>query len=265
MTKILQQTEKVIHESHSIVDFMTEGGEHWPVWDRFITLEGKKAYHIGNVCETCAFLFERMEGTNKRIGPQELSDRLKEGVDNLDTELVETISALMPIGAYQVYLLEVTPKLVLPGSETDYFSHEQTELWGIDPFWGFPHFPKIDYYRLSTNMISNKSGIFEFLVPLFPKTWLNGDTVKKYQRLETVPTAIALSVLDVKEPADPEENAELQKHYCLAHYLLDGHHKTYAMSQQGEKMNLISFLAVDKGISLPNDIERVFSSFSKSE
>jgi hypothetical protein len=30
----------------SRIAFVTEGGGSWPAWDRFITLDGKKAYHI---------------------------------------------------------------------------------------------------------------------------------------------------------------------------------------------------------------------------
>ena len=74
----------------------------------------------------------------------------------------------MPKGAYQVLLSQVQPKLVVPGDENDYFTHEQVELWGIDSFWGLPHSPKTEYYRLSTQPLAGRRSQFEFLVPIFP-------------------------------------------------------------------------------------------------
>jgi hypothetical protein len=46
-----------VRQSKSPLGFSTEGGGAWKEWDRFITFEGKKAYHIGNVCGTCPFFF----------------------------------------------------------------------------------------------------------------------------------------------------------------------------------------------------------------
>ena len=46
-------------------------------------------------------------------------------------------------------------------------------------------------------------------------------------------------------------------HWCLAHYLLDGHHKTFAASKAGRRLPLLSFLAIDKGIATPEQVERV--------
>ena len=36
-------------------------------WDRYLTLEGERAYFIGGVCDTCEFLFERMRGANRNV------------------------------------------------------------------------------------------------------------------------------------------------------------------------------------------------------
>jgi len=67
MLRILEQ--KLLHSSNteSRLKFETEGGGSWPIWDRFISLDGKHAYNIGNICQTCAFLFRRMGGANRSV------------------------------------------------------------------------------------------------------------------------------------------------------------------------------------------------------
>ena len=69
MSMLLQVTEATSTKIGSRVDFQTEGGGAWAVWDRFITLDGKRAHFIGNVCGTCPFIFERKEGANDTIFP----------------------------------------------------------------------------------------------------------------------------------------------------------------------------------------------------
>ncbi len=39
------------------------------------------------------------------------------------------------------------------------------------------------------------------------------------------PTALAVSLLDVKAPAARREQSAVAEHWCVSHYLLDGHHK----------------------------------------
>lgn len=53
----------------------------------------------------------------------------------LDEGLLQTAGRVLPPSEYRAMLLEVTPELVRPGEQTDYFTHEQVELWGIDSFW----------------------------------------------------------------------------------------------------------------------------------
>ena len=45
---------------------------------------------------------------------------------------------------------------------------------------------------------------------------------------QTIPAALAVSILDVKEAVDSE--TEVKTHRCFAHFLLDGHHKVFAAS-----------------------------------
>ena len=72
---------------------------------------------------------------------------------------------------------------------------------------------------------------------------------------QTIPTALAVSILDLKKAVDAE--SEIGTHWCLVHFLLDGHHKIYAAAQARRAITLLSFLAVDKGVSGLDDIEHL--------
>jgi hypothetical protein len=242
----------------SRIAFMTEGGGSWPAWDRFITLDGKKAYHIGNICGTCEFFFERLERANDKVSPAELSKRLRAGITQLDEDLLHTVAAALPAGVYCTMLVECVPKRVLPSEPGDYFRDEQVALWGINSFWGLPHYTKTEYYRTDPMRMTNARGLFEFVVPMFPKNYLHGMAIDSYKTSisgGTIPTALALSVLDVKQPADWEGDPEINAHWCLSHYLLDGHHKTLAASELCLPISILSFLAVEKGVSTREEIE----------
>ena len=78
------------------------------------------------------------------------------------------------------------------------------------------------------------------------------------------PTAIALSVLDIKQPAGWDGEPAITSYWCLAHYLLDGHHKVFAASKAGLPFTLISFLATEQGISSPEQVEQVIKIIERS-
>jgi hypothetical protein len=234
MSLVLDTSFITVANSDSIIGFEKVGEGAWPVWDRYLTIEGKRAYHIGNVCETCDFFFERLEGANRSVSPSDLSNIFKEGLQNLDGLLVTQASKILPISNYRVSLLKITPRRVKLGTQNDYFASEQVELWGVDEFSNLPHYPKIEYYRGHSLPMGQGKQLFEFVIPMFPESWLRQDEVREYtERLmvEKQPTTLALSVLDVKQPAVWDGDPAITQHYCLAHYLLDGHHKTHAASE----------------------------------
>jgi hypothetical protein len=260
MSSLVAVADSTSTSTESRIGFATEGDENWPVWDRFVTLDGKKAFHIGNICETCAFLFERLDGANDKVSPPELSKRFKAGIAELDEDILRTVAAALPAGDYKAMLLECVPKRVLPLEAGDYFREEQVALWGISSFWGLPHYTKTEYYRTEPMGMTNSRGLFEFIVPMFPKSFLHWDAVGSYKTLllgGARPTALAISVLDVKQPAEWKEDVEVNAHWCLTHYLLDGHHKTFAASELGLPISIVSFLAVKEGVSIREQIEEV--------
>jgi hypothetical protein len=261
MSNVICKTDWEIVGSNSIIGFETTGGGQWKEWDRFLTIDGKNAYHIGNICGTCSFFFERLEGANKSISPHEVSNILGQGIGDLSNELLQKVSTILPNGQYLVSLLKISPSLITLGSDKDYFNNEQVKVWGVDGFWGLPHHPKIQYYRGLTKEMSLGEKLFEFIVPMFPQNWLDANRVNHFKQIlqeSYQPTVLALSVLDVKEPAYCEDEEVMESHYCLAHYLIDGHHKTFAAAQLNKPITILSFLAIEKGISNADDIKRVY-------
>lgn len=254
---LLDTSERTIEKSQSPLQFLPEDSP-LSQWDRYLAINGQRAFHIGNVCGTCEFFFERMEGATQGVSPQQVASELNVGLSSIDPALLDDVEKIVPQGTYRVLLLQVQPKLVVPGDENDYFTNEQVELWGIDSFWGLPHSPKTEYYRLSTVPLPARQSQFEFLVPTFPHNWLNLERVAEYEanlQQGERPTAIALSVLDVKGPADWEGHKEVVEHVCLAHYLIDGHHKSYAAARCSHTMTLLSFLAVEQSVATGEDID----------
>lgn len=247
--RILQEIETLrISDSKTIISFEKDSKN----WNRFIAIEGKRAYEIGNVCQTCAFYFERLEGANQKIEPKEVIQKLNNGIKNIDQDLINQISKIIPNGNYKVMLLDFEPKMVSLGTESDYFTNEQIKLWGIDGFWGIPHHTKIPYYRTKTESLSTDKELYEFVIPMYPKNYLDIERVNYYKDeflKGKKPTAISLSVLDIKGPAVQgvgSVESDILEHWCLAHYLIDGHHKLYAASETNFKITILSFLALDE-------------------
>jgi hypothetical protein len=208
----------------SAIGFETAGGGGWPVWDRYLTLEGRRAYHIGNICNTCAFFFTRLEGANHSVSAEEVAERLEAGIQLLDQPWLEGVGRILPTGQYYPWFHNVRSALVNLGTPHDYFGTDQVSLWGIDPFWGLPHHPRTEYYRGTTVDLPQKTRLFEFIVPMFPHNWLKPEVVSAYRSRpssEPLPTALAISLLDVKAPAVWENEPEVTSHWCLVHYLLD--------------------------------------------
>lgn len=261
MTRVLHKEDTTIKNSKSIVSFTKEGGGQWEVWYRYISIDGKPAYQIGNICNTCSFYFERLYGANQSVHPTHLIEQLNKGFNSLDKSTIEKLSEIIPNGNYKVLLLTVYPKLTELGTSNDYFTNEEVKLWGIDGFWGLPHNPKIVYYRGTDQNIKKDEKVFEFIIPIFPQTWLDEARIDFYVnqlKQDKTPTAISLSVLDIKAPAVwiNDKKPEYTGHWCLAHYLLDGHHKMFAAAKCNKPINIISFLALEEGIyETQNDID----------
>jgi hypothetical protein len=252
MSTLLDLREISVADSSSCVAFERAGSAMNPGFDRYLLLKGVQAYHLGNVCDTCEFLFQRLSGADKKVSPVEVGERLRHAVDGLEDGIIDSIERALPAGRYEAMVLELTPTLVQPGSSGDYFTHEQVELWGVDPFWNLPHDPRTEYYRGDPLSLGEGRELFEFAVPMMPSNWLEAETIDRYaRRLATGEraTALAISILDVKQPAIWEGDPAVREHWCLTHYLLDGHHKTLAAARTQRPLQLLSFLSADESLA----------------
>lgn len=101
---------------------------------------------------------------------------------------------------------------------------------------------------------------------MFPGSWLEDNRVSQYEKLlaeENKPTAVSLSILDIKQPADWEGEKDVTSHWCLAHYLIDGHHKVNAAAKIGSSINLISFVALSEGVSSVEEVNEILEILAK--
>jgi hypothetical protein len=236
-------------------------GKYHKGWDRFLTFKGSRAYHVGNICNTCAFFFRRVEGANSSLPLEELVAALDTGIPNLSGPVPALILTQLPPATYEVLLLRIRPHLVSPGSTDDYFSKERRALWRDHR----PHDPQTEYYRLGSRPLGAGTQLFEFLVPMYPHVKL-GESVQRHRRelrSGATPTAIAMAFLDVKHPGTWTGDPEITKHSCLAHYLLDGHHKTYAAALSGRPITLLAFLHTAEGMATADDRARVIAALNE--
>ncbi len=264
---LLDKSEVEITASSSIIGFATEGGGSWEVWNRYLTVDGKKAFHIGNVCDTCAFFFERLEDATRSVNAEAVIGDLNSGITTLGASFVDALALIIPDGKYRVVLQVVHPHLIQPGEKADYFVDEQLALWEDDGGWG-PLSPKTEYYRLCTKSMRKGRGLFEFLVPMFPRDRLDRERLMEYEALYNngaMPTAVSVSVLDVKSPAVWRGEKDITSHWCLAHYLIDGHHKVCAAATSNKPLTLVSFLAVNQGVSSEEEIDELMVALDGSE
>src|SRR5215472_16010331 len=166
MSRLLAVGESKSETRDSRIAFATEGD-----WYRFITVDGERAHHLGNVCGTCPFVFQRFEGANDKVSPQELTNLLRTGVSKLEQPVTQRVMEMLPAGEYKVLLLSCLPQFIAPSTHGDYFSEEQVEAWGPDTGdEGGKHDPKSEYYSTETIPLESHSTFFEFIVPMLVST-----------------------------------------------------------------------------------------------
>lgn len=257
MTKLLSRSNATLGSEKPVVELITTGTAHWPAWDRFLAVNGVSAMHIGNICGTCSFFFERLDGA-VRPPIDMMRAELAAGVADIDPEMVEGFGALLQKGEYFLVLVECTPVHIEEGTGDDYFVADKQDAYD-DPME-----PNTHYYRLKdrssvdlgTDQYGDPQLGFEFIVPLAQP--LDTDTLSSYhERLAAGerPTAVALSVLDIKQPHDGHA------HWCMAHYLLDGHHKVEAAAQAERPITILAFVPINGGISGEENLQAFLSAY----
>jgi hypothetical protein len=236
-------------------------GEQQAAWRgrRYLALDGRLAFELSLWCGTCPFLFERMEGASRTLSVEAITDRLNTGLEQVDTDTLNAVSALLPVGDYLPILVEASPRLVTPAHPGDYFAEEQVQTWGIDRFWGLPEYPRTPYYRTAARRLDDHSELYEFIVPMVPPTWNRADRVAAAVaalRLSSAPTCLAISVLDICQPATIDNDVAKpgQAHWCWAHFLLDGHHKLQAAASSNRPLRIMSLLTLDASLATREEL-----------
>ncbi|WP_424215868.1 hypothetical protein ACN20G_27340 (plasmid) [Streptomyces sp. BI20] len=96
-------------------------------------------------------------------------------------------------------------------------------------------------------------------MPMVPPRWNDRDRVAEYLALVEgggVPTAVAVSTLDVCRPA-LDLSTDYHRHWGLTHFLLDGHHKLEAAAEAGRPVPLLSLLTLDESLAEAEELARL--------
>jgi hypothetical protein len=227
---------------------------------RLLFLDDKPAYELSFWCGTCQFLFQREYGANQTVSLPDVEARLVDGVSGLDEEVIDKYTALLPLGQYVPLLLQVQPRLVRPLEAGDYFAEEQVATWGVEAFWGLPEHPRTPYYRTFEAAVDAEAHLFEFVVPMVPPSWNDPARVQKHrERLQrsSLPTAVAVSTLDVCAPAVDSRSTDYYAHWGLTHFLLDGHHKVQAAAESERPLQLLTLISVEGSLASDEQLVRV--------
>ena len=265
MKRVLDKRKIQINYSKSPLSFGNKGGGSWNTWNRFIAVNGQNIYHIGNECGTCSFFFEKLNECQIEVNPKEIIDNLNFGLTFIEKTKLDILREIIPNGNYQIALITIKPKFSRLGQTEDYFTNEQVELWGQEGIEVIPHSPKVNYYRGADKEIGKDRKIFEFFIPITSNSFLDKERIEYYKKQiqkGDKPTAISLSIFDIKEPAvwpNDDIKPKYTSHWCLAHYLIDGHHKIKAASDLNSEITLLSFIAIDQGVSDFYDIDELLT------
>ena len=151
---------------------------------------------------------------------------------------------------------------MVPGQPDDYFVNEQVALWGTNHFWNLPHDPRVPYYRAGEADIGSGKKLFHFVIPMFPENWLDKKVVSDYAKsfeAGSAPSAVAISILDIKGPADWQGDIDPTEHWVMSHFIIDGHHKVCAAHQGQRSAHLLSFVSCTQGVATKEQVEQAIS------
>jgi hypothetical protein len=220
---------------------------------RYLTIDGIPACQIAYSCGTCGLVLRRQPGApGGTASVTEVRDRLNAGLDGFDGQLIDAFSSQLPRGDYLVMLLEVKPRLVVPGSADDYFATDGPAGWRNEEFEYSVDPTNVSYYRLGSGAVGEHDELFEFVVPMTDPVNLDETTTTQYAEVASHPTAVAFGLLDIEGPWFRRE-----RHWGLFHFLLDGHHKTAAAAMAGRPLRLLTFVSASDSLAGDDELLRL--------
>ncbi len=227
---------------------------------RLLWIGDDPAFELTYWCGTCPITFERLKGSTSTLSIPELENRLSEGLDLIDQDVLARFSELLPADTYLPMLMRIQPQLVVPVGNGDYFANEQVTTWGIDGFWGLPESPHTPYYRTFQTPVRPDAHLYEFVVPMVPPNWNDRKRVQGHaDRLmdSSQPTVVALSTLDISQPAMDNDTSDYYQHWALTHFVLDGHHKLEAAARAGRPLQILALIARGASLATDDDVARL--------
>jgi hypothetical protein len=211
----------------------------------YLSVYGQASLEISSRCDTCPFAFTKLIDAPS-VDLQGVIDHLHGGISTIGDDILELLSMGLPAGEYLATLLEIEPTWTTFGQPDDYFSTEQGGIW--EPtlqFEGGRHYPRTEYYRTATARVEPDAKFFEFVVPLHdPGSYQRIEDWKQRMRKGARPVALAVAFGESRCPANWNGNPPVTTHLCVAHYLLDGHHRLKAAELAGIPIRLLSAFAV---------------------
>jgi len=192
-----------------------------------LTFGDTQLYFLGNVCETCELLFSRVQTATLALAPAVVRANLQSGLRTIDQPLLDAIAPTLPTGTYRVSLITVRPTAI----------YRSTADAREPPF---------TYCQSKDQRVDRHRTLHELILPVMGETTLDADRLEAYRmrfRAREQPTAVALSMVDVRYPSGRGFE------WNLIHFLLDGHQKLRAASQQRRPLTLLSFLSIDQSLA----------------
>jgi hypothetical protein len=233
---------------------------------RVLSVSGQHAFGLSFWCGTCPFLFDGWRALTDAVD-RGRSGTVQRWPHGDRPRCGRPLRRPTREGRVPILLLEIEPTLVHPIRAGDYFAEEQVATWGTDGFWGLPEYPRTPYYRGDTRALDNENRLFEFVVPMVPPSWNDRATVAAHVdrlRRSSVPTCVAVGLLDVRQRAVAQTPDERLIHWGLSHFLLDGHHKIEAAAQAGARLQVLSLVSIDNSLAERTAVERLGTIFGTS-
>lgn len=167
------------------------------------------------------------------LTPPALGQRLRDGLPSLTTDVLQTVSTILPSGIYEGGLLTVRPS---PPQSVESPTRQPSFIWPCPPHMvdDLPLHEQI--FPLTTH-------------PLNTATLLAYETAMAHGEH---PTALALSIIDMRL------HYTGQRYWQLVHFLLDGHHKMMAASQQHHPITLLSLVNTSESYASPTICRQTF-------